>query len=206
MRGELKTLQSELGITFVHVTHTQPEAIALADIVVVMATGRIDQADTANVIFDRPKTPYVARFMGGQNVLTGTVERKTAGLIRMKIGDGAIIEAAATNSAAVQGAPMSIAVRRDRIKIRKRGPGKASNAANEISGVVEATEYQGMYVKVKLDLGGGIFVANVSDRAYFADPVSTGDRVTASWDTADVNILTKVDTGAAGDPYLDATH
>ena len=71
MRGELKSLQNELGITFVHVTHTQPEAIALADMVVVMDTGRIDQADTANVIFDKPKTPYVARFMGGQNVLTG---------------------------------------------------------------------------------------------------------------------------------------
>ena len=75
MRGELKSLQNELGITFVHVTHTQPEAIALADMVVVMDTGRIDQADTAKVIFNRPRTPYVARFMGGQNVLTGTVEK-----------------------------------------------------------------------------------------------------------------------------------
>ena len=74
MRGELRSLQSELGITFVHVTHTQPEAIALADMVVVMDTGRIDQADTAETIFNRPKTPYVARFMGGQNVLTGVVE------------------------------------------------------------------------------------------------------------------------------------
>ena len=73
MRGELKSLQKELGITFVHVTHTQPEAIALADMVVVMDTGRIDQAGSANIIFNRPKTPYVARFMGGQNVLTGTV-------------------------------------------------------------------------------------------------------------------------------------
>ena len=71
MRGELRSLQSELGITFVHVTHTQLEAIALADMVVVMDTGRIDQADTAEMIFNRPKTPYVARFMGGQNVLTG---------------------------------------------------------------------------------------------------------------------------------------
>ncbi len=47
MRGELKSLQNELGITFVHVTHTQPEAIALADMVVVMDTGRIEQADSA---------------------------------------------------------------------------------------------------------------------------------------------------------------
>ena len=206
MRGELKSLQSELGITFVHVTHTQPEAIALADMVVVMDTGRIEQADTANVIFNRPKTPYVARFMGGQNVLTGTVESNSAGLVRMKDAGGAIIEATVAGSAPVRGSPMSVAVRRDRIKLRKRGRAEVSTEANEISGVVEATEYQGSYVKVKIDLGGGVFVAHVSDGAYFAEPVDTGDPVTASWDTADVNILAKVDTGAAGDPYLDATH
>ena len=93
MRGELKSLQNELGITFVHVTHTQPEAIALADMVVVMDTGRIDQADTANVIFDKPKTPYVARFMGGQNVLTGNVESNTGGAIRLKAAAGHEFEA-----------------------------------------------------------------------------------------------------------------
>ena len=88
MRGELKSLQNELGITFVHVTHAQPEAIALADMVVVMDTGRIEQADTANVIFDKPRTPYVARFMGGQNVLTGTVESGGARTIRLKARRG----------------------------------------------------------------------------------------------------------------------
>src|SRR5690349_9281766 len=93
MRGELKSLQNELGITFVHVTHTQPEAIALADMVVVMDTGRIDQADNAHIIFDKPNTPYVARFMGGQNVLTGTVEEGGAGTIRLKSSNGSVFEA-----------------------------------------------------------------------------------------------------------------
>ncbi len=204
MRGELKSLQKELGITFVHVTHTQPEAIALADMVVVMDTGRIEQADTANVIFNRPKTPYVARFMGGQNVLTGTVEASKAGRIRLKDARGAIFEAEAGDSAPAPGSPMSFAVRRDRIKLRKSG--KVKLAANEIAGVVEATEYQGSYVKITVDLGGGVFVANLPDGDYFADPVDKGDGVIASWNTADVNILTKVDTGAAGDPYVNAGH
>ena len=99
MRGELKSLQSELGITFVHVTHTQPEAIALADMVVVMDTGLIEQADTANVIFNKPRTPYVARFMGGQNVLTGTVESNSGGVVRLKSADGAAFEAKAGDAA-----------------------------------------------------------------------------------------------------------
>jgi putative spermidine/putrescine transport system ATP-binding protein len=200
MRGELKSLQKQLGITFVHVTHTQPEAIALADLVVVMDTGRIDQADTANVIFNRPKTPYVARFMGGQNVLTGTVISKTAKLISLKTAEGAVFEAADDKSVLKQGAPLSVAIRRDRIKLRMAGKTRTANA-NEISGVVEATEYQGSYVKVTLNVGGGIFVANIADGDYFAEPVTSGDRVTARWNTEDVNILVKIDAGSVGDVY-----
>ena len=68
------------------------------------------------------------------------------------------------------------------------------------------TEYQGSYVKVTVDVGGGVFVANVSDGAYFAEPVATGDPVIASWKTEDVHVLSKPDTGAAGDPYLEEGH
>src|SRR5271163_4497401 len=74
MRGELRRVQKELGITFIHVTHTQLEAIAVADMVVVMAQGHIEQAATARDIFIAPRNAYVARFIGGQNVLSGTVE------------------------------------------------------------------------------------------------------------------------------------
>ncbi len=202
MRGELKSLQNELGITFVHVTHTQPEAIALADMVVVMDTGRIDQADTANVIFDKPETPYVARFMGGQNVLTGTVETAApAGTVRLKSADGAVFEAN-SGVAAAAGSRMSVAIRRDRVTLGKPD-GKAPGAVNSIAGVVEATEYQGSYVKVTIKTGEGVFVANVSDSAYFAEPVDTGDPVAARWRTEDVHILSKPDSGGAGDLYLE---
>src|SRR5205823_11052163 len=74
MRGELRRVQKELGITFIHVTHTQLEAIAVADTVVVMAQGRIEQAASARDIFIAPRNAYVARFGGGQNVLSGAGE------------------------------------------------------------------------------------------------------------------------------------
>ncbi len=203
MRGELKSLQNELGITFVHVTHTQPEAIALADMVVVMDTGRIDQADTANVIFNKPKTPYVARFMGGQNVLTGMIESNSGGVIRLKDADGSTFEAKAGDEAALAGSKLSVSVRRDQVTLRR---GEGASEINSVAGVVEATEYQGSYVKVTIHTAGGVFVANVSDRAYFSEPVDKGDKVVASWNTEDVHILSKADTGAAGDPYLDGGH
>jgi len=71
VRTELKRLNRELGITFVHVTHAQDEALALADLVVLMRAGRIEQGGTPEELFDRPRTAFVARFMGGHNVIAG---------------------------------------------------------------------------------------------------------------------------------------
>ena len=69
VRGELKRLQKNLGISFVHVTHTQDEALALADQVVLMNEGRIEQQGSAHAVFSRPRTAFVARFIGGHNVI-----------------------------------------------------------------------------------------------------------------------------------------
>ena len=69
MRAELKAMQKKLGITFIHVTHGQDEAMALADLIVVMNQGRIEQAGTPRAVFNAPLTPFVARFIGGHNVI-----------------------------------------------------------------------------------------------------------------------------------------
>jgi putative spermidine/putrescine transport system ATP-binding protein len=69
VRAELKRIQKELGISFIHVTHTQEEAMALADLVVVMKDGRIEQAGDARSVFNEPRTEFVARFMGGHNII-----------------------------------------------------------------------------------------------------------------------------------------
>ncbi len=70
MRAELKKLQRELKISFLHVTHGQDEALALADEIVVMNAGKIEQAGPAREVFNAPTTEFVARFMGGHNVLS----------------------------------------------------------------------------------------------------------------------------------------
>jgi len=69
MREELKSFQRDLDLTFIHVTHSQEEAMALADLVVVMEGGRILQAAPPREVFERPATAFVARFIGGHNVL-----------------------------------------------------------------------------------------------------------------------------------------
>ena len=75
MRHELKTLQQKLGITFIHVTHSQDEALALSDIIVVMNEGEIEQSDKPDVIFNQPINEFVAKFVGGHNVITRAGEK-----------------------------------------------------------------------------------------------------------------------------------
>ncbi len=69
VRAELKRFQRDLGISFIHVTHSQEEAMALADLIVVMNAGRIEQQGAPQEVFNRPATEFVARFMGGHNVV-----------------------------------------------------------------------------------------------------------------------------------------
>ena len=69
VREELKRLQRELQITFIHVTHSQDEAMAMADLMVVMEDGVIRQAGTPRDVFERPASAFIARFIGGHNVL-----------------------------------------------------------------------------------------------------------------------------------------
>ncbi len=69
MRAELKRWHQELGMSFIHVTHSQEEAMALADVVVVMNHGRIEQQGSAREVFERPRTEFVARFIGAHNVI-----------------------------------------------------------------------------------------------------------------------------------------
>jgi putative spermidine/putrescine transport system ATP-binding protein len=92
MRAELKRLQRELGISFIHVTHGQDEALALADEIIVMNNAKIEQAGAARDVFNTPRTAFVARFMGGHNVLKlvqgDTVALRSDDMIVTAQGDG----------------------------------------------------------------------------------------------------------------------
>jgi putative spermidine/putrescine transport system ATP-binding protein len=203
MRGELKSLQNELGITFVHVTHTQPEAIALADMVVVMDHGRIAQAGSANEIFTRPQTAYVARFMGGQNVLTGTVEASDGERVILRGPQGWRYELP-TGGPARAGPPVSFAIRRDWVRLAKGSLAPAEAMPNRIGGRVATIEYQGTHVKVTLEVGGpDAFVASISDQAFFAEPLAAGDAVIAVWDAERAHPLAEADRGGTVDPYAE---
>ena len=191
MRGELRRIQRELGITFIHVTHTQLEATAVADVVVVMEQGKIEQAASARDIFLHPRNAYVARFIGGQNVLSGSVERLADGRAVALTSSGARVEVPLAGKRIVPGETLFASLRRDRITVRRPAPGEVRrDLLNSVAGEIHAIENQGSYVKVTIDLGDGEeFVANVLDEDYFVDPIDIGDRAVASWSPGDVRML-----------------
>jgi putative spermidine/putrescine transport system ATP-binding protein len=194
MRGELRRIQRELGITFVHVTHTQLEAIAVADLVVVMEQGRIEQAASPHEIYTLPVTAYVARFMGGQNVLTGSVVSVHGGVATIVDPTGARFATPVKSSAPGEGQEIACCVRRDRVeveKLRAGAPPPSEQATNVVGGAVHAIEYQGSYVKVTIDVPGSEqFVVYLADHIFFATPLDIGDPVLARWATEDVHLLT----------------
>ena len=188
MRAEVKKLQLDLGITFIHVTHTQPEALALADLVVVMDTGHIEQAGAAREIYDLPKTTYVAEFMGGWNVFNGTVAGSEANLNTVKGAAGEEFHVPSNGHS--QGQDLSFGVRRDKVHLAG-GAGQADRG-NSLNGKVHAIEYQGNWVKVTIDRPDAPeLVAVIEDREYFTNPANVGDEVTATWSAEDVHFMEK---------------
>lgn len=200
MRGELRRMQRELGITFIHVTHTQPEAIALADLVVVMNQGHIEQAASARTVYTEPYSAYVARFMGGQNVLVGRVSAASQGMVVLDLANGGTAEFS-TAHAPAKGSTMHIAVRRDRLHLAEPSGKDGKGAVNTIGGKVRSTEYQGSWVKLTLEGGGPEdFVINLPDSEFFAKPAKTGDTVHARWAAKDVHVLAG-GAGRSDQPY-----
>ncbi len=178
MREELKRLQRDLGITFIHVTHSQDEALALSDLVVVMERGKILQSDAPRAVFEKPRTPFVARFLGGHNILE--CRPGTGGLA---LSDGCAIRL--DESFTVSSDVVRLAVRTDRMRLLAN-----DQAMNRLAGEVTAVEYHGPFVRVGLqDKAGSDHSLLLSEADFYARPVALGERVFAGFQPADVHVL-----------------
>ena len=187
MRGELRRLQRDLGITFVHVTHSQQEAMSVADAVVVMDHGRIEQVGPPRAIYNAPATSFVARFIGGHNVLEGRMESGATGGFRLKMSAGGVVTGT-RGAAATAREPARVAIRSDLIRIR--GGNSESLPDNAVSGCVRGIEYHGSTVQVDLEVDGvRDFSVTVGEKEFYAVPVEVGSDVVASWRTDAVHLL-----------------
>ena len=140
MKVELKQLQAEIGTTFVYITHDQSEALVMSDHVAVMNRGRFEQVGTPQELYYRPKTAFVAGFVGEANRWRGRVERVQEGTVILKAEFGQAL-LAETNARLTPGSTAEIFVRPEAIAIsRTAGP---QDGANRMTGRVESILFNG---------------------------------------------------------------
>ena len=197
MREELKRLQLELGISFVHVTHSQEEAMALADLVVVMNDGLIEQTGAPRDVYNKPKTAFVARFIGGHNVLSGKLASNENGHATLHGTEGERFIVGGTEAA--PGSVVTFALRADKVGIvrdqeAQKSAGAdiiASNSVNQLTVSVGSVEYQGALVALRLH-GGGVdeFSIVMDEGRFYEQPVAVGERIAVGWDAGDAHLLT----------------
>jgi ABC-type Fe3+/spermidine/putrescine transport system ATPase subunit len=170
MRLEIKELQRALGITSVYVTHDLEEALAISDRIVVMRDGAIEQAGTPAEIYDLPRNPFVADFVGSANLIEGRPRPELAGpgLVALETAGGAIVHGTAYGRR--PGDRMCLSVRTVHVRLSRERP---AGAVNVWPATVRRRVFQGDFTQYRLDWDGRTLVV----RGVTADPVDEGSTV-----------------------------
>jgi putative spermidine/putrescine transport system ATP-binding protein len=180
MRGELRNLQQQLGITALFVTHDQEEALALADRIAVMNAGVVEQIGTAEQVYRRPRTRFVATFVGECNFLAGRLDEgdrfEVAG-IAVAIADAATVPAGAA----------TLALRPEDIRILPPDR-EAANGSQTLEGRVGEVVYLGGTYRYRVALANGAELLVVRQRDG-AIPFGRGDPVRLAWQAADAMLF-----------------
>ena len=190
LQVELKRVQVEVGITFVYVTHDQEEALALSDRIAVMNGGRIEQLGTPEELYDRPRTRFVADFIGTTNVMAGTVASVA--------GDGALVQLEAGGRCVVgadglaPGDTIEIGVRPEALELRLRvAPdavaGEGAAAGSWLRGTIEQSAYLGTSISYQVRTDGGQRVVATVPRTH--GRLATGTPVEVRWRSDDALVL-----------------
>jgi spermidine/putrescine transport system ATP-binding protein len=181
MQTELKRIQTEVGITFVHVTHDQEEAMTMADTVAVMNQGRIEQMGSPVDIYESPRTAFVANFLGQSNLFPGSVVSREGDVVVVNAHDHHF--SIPSVRVATSGSSVVVGVRPEKVTIR-RANGASPEGMNSLAGVVTDASFTGMSTQYLVRTGWGqelqVFAQNLSAE----EPIRLGDDVLLAWETA----------------------
>ncbi|MBQ2834312.1 MAG: ABC transporter ATP-binding protein [Clostridia bacterium] len=189
MQIELKRLQKKLGITFVYITHDQEEAINMSDRIAVMRGGKFEQLGTPEEIYDRPKTRYVAQFIGRSTILTGRVVLADGSLAVVENENGSFTVDADYAKMTV-GEMCDICVRTERMRV-SRTPVEGFS----LPATVREARYAGGSVMVYVNLADGTEVA-AECGFRMADAPKAGDTVYMHWNPAQAAVIGGASYGA----------
>ena len=150
MQVELKRIQTEVGLTFVHVTHDQEEAMTMADTVAVMNQGRIEQMGPPEVLYDLPKTKFVANFVGQSNMGEGTITGTDGDFLVAEVyGSTVRIRKDRTT---VQNGNLVFGVRPEKVKVSRTKP---EGIGNDVRGIVKDVSFIGVATSYLLEMPSG---------------------------------------------------
>lgn len=186
MQGVLTGLQRDLGITFVYVTHSQSEAFAMADRVVIMSKGRVEQVGTPRDIFLEPNNRFVAEFVGGKNILEGTVEgigddRR----VRVATPCGSLTARLPEGLSVNSGATVSLCISAEHIDLTLQ-PTQRNHVACRVVG----EEFNGSMVKLYLESSDGLELQVQKPYAeYSRMGLVSGQTIIAQWSDDQVLML-----------------
>jgi spermidine/putrescine transport system ATP-binding protein len=148
---ELKSLQQEVGITFIYVTHDQEEALTMSDRIAVMSQGLVEQVGQPKDVYENPATAYVADFLGVSNLMDASALGSAPDGCRIKLGDFELVAEQGEQGDAVVLGDCKITIRPERIDIEPQG----TTGENRIPGMVERVVYVGATLQVILHLASG---------------------------------------------------
>ncbi len=187
MQLELKTLQREVGITFIYVTHDQEEALTMSDRIAVMSQGVALQVGPPNEIYEQPRSKFVANFIGETNFLDGTLAALADGLAEVSLAEGVTIVAAPpTDPAPAVGQKVTVVIRPEKLHLRGRETDR-----NHLPGTVEDVVYIGTDTHYGVRLPGGqkLRVREQNMDAASRPLAQTGEAVTISFQPQAARVL-----------------
>ena len=183
MQVELKRIQQEVGITFIYVTHDQEEAMTMSDRIAVMNKGKYEQLGDPEALYERPKTLFVAGFLGVSNLLPAARDGAGNGFAGFKLADGTAVRVPAGLLEGRDASAIALGVRPE--KIRMFEPSKDVPAGlNRVPGTVMHASYLGVSTQYIVSLPDGhrvtVFEQN-TERATKAELWEAGENVTLAW-------------------------
>lgn len=184
---EIKGIHRRVGSTFVYVTHDQSEALTMSDLVVVMNEGEIVQVGDPKNLYRSPQNEFVADFLGGANVMTGTVVRRRGANIEVALATGATIVVVSDSFDVADGGGVQVVVRPEDIDVVADGPGDSDD--NALAGIVAEFVYLGDSAKVLIEVNNEIYTAKQS--AWRTAPLEPGQSVHMMWPNWAAHLIAK---------------
>ncbi|MET0899263.1 MAG: ABC transporter ATP-binding protein [Mycobacterium sp.] len=194
MQVELKLLQSELGTTFIFVTHDQEEALSMSDRVAVMKDGRIEQIGTASDVYDSPESAFVAGFIGRQNSFTGTITSFDSAGVSVHTAGLSLYSSRPTKGTvpAAAGAEVTAAIRPESVVVTTAAPPDAQESAppvNSVTGTLLGVSELGHSLQLVVHTPSDDQILARLPRAA-NPPTELGSPVVCAWSAESVRIFT----------------